>query len=624
MIKSDKKQYIICDFSSYGIEMFMNRGLENSIRNAPRAPGVYLMKDGDDKILYVGKAKNLRTRVRAYFGGTDGRAMIPFLVSRVQAVAFIVTTTEKEALILENTLIKEHRPRYNVNFRDDKSYYHLRIDPGQPFPRFELVRRPRKDGAACFGPYPSSAAARETMRFLHSLFPLRTCRDREMKTRQRPCLEYQIRRCLAPCAGRVEEAAYRELVRDALVFLEGRENALVADMQARMAQASENLQFEAAAALRNRVAAIAATLEKQRMVSLSGGNQDIFGGYREGDLTQVCALFIRQGKLLGQKDFALLKLGGPTQALLSSLIKQYYDGATDLPDTILVPETLEDQAVIAEWLSDKRGEKITIGVARRGQGRDLLKMARLNAENLFKTASLAADRTEEALRLLMEKLMLKRLPGRIECFDISNIGGRWAVGALVTFLAGVAWKPGYRRFRIRTVAGADDYGMLYEVMYRRYREKERLPDLILVDGGKGQLGVALSVLKDLGIEGVAAIGLAKERDDTQGFDRVYLPRRKDPVPLYRWPAAQLLLQRIRDEAHRFAVFYHRKVKEKEDLQSVLEKIPGVGRARKKVLLTFFGDLRRVKRASPEELQEVPGIGRSQAQKIHAFFKSGNN
>jgi len=602
----------------------MSQGLKQSIQNAPRAPGVYLMKDGDDRVLYVGKARNLHARVRAYFGGTDERAMIPFLVSRVRTVDFIVTATEKEALILENTLIKEHRPRYNVNFRDDKSYYHLRIDLAQPFPRFELVRRPRKDGATCFGPYPSSAAARETLRFLQSLFPLRTCRDREMKTRRRPCLEHQIRRCLAPCAGLVEEAAYRELVRDAVAFMEGRENALIADLKSRMAQAAENLQFEAAAALRDRMAAIAATLEKQRMVSLSGGNQDIFGVYREGGLTQICCLFVRQGKLLGQKDFALLKLGGPTQALLSSLIKQYYDGAADLPETILVPEMLEDQAVIAEWLTDKRGRKVGIKVARRGQGGDLLKMARLNAENAFRRASLSADGTGEALQLLMEKLMLNRLPERMECFDISNLGGRWAVGAMVTFLAGAAWKTGYRRFRIRTVAGADDYGMLYEVLHRRYHKRERLPDLIVVDGGKGQLGVALSVLKDLGIEGVAAIGLAKEREDARAFDRVYLPRRKDPVPLYRWPAAQLLLERIRDEAHRFAVSYHRKVKEKQDLQSVLEKIPGVGRARKKALLTFFGDLRRIKRASPEELRQVPGLGRAQAQKIHAFFQSGNN
>jgi excinuclease ABC subunit C len=602
----------------------MNQGLEDSIRNAPRAPGVYLMKDDDDRVLYVGKAKNLRTRVRAYFGGTDGRFMIPFLVSRIREVAFIVTATEKEALILENTLIKEHRPRYNVDFRDDKAYFHIRIDPAKPFPRFELVRRLRKDGASYFGPYPSSAAARETLRFLQALFPLRTCRDQEMNTRRRPCLEHQIRRCLAPCAGWIEAAAYRELVRDSMAFLEGRENALVTDLQTRMAGAAEALQFEAAAVLRDRMAAITETLEKQRMVSLSGGNQDIYGVCRESDLTQVCALFVRQGKLLGQKDFPLLKIGGQTQALLSSLIKQYYDGTADLPETVLIPETLEDQAVIAEWLTEKKGKKVAIEGARRGQGKDLLKMARLNAESVFKTACLAAEGTSQALRLLMEKLALKRMPERIECFDISNIGGRWAVGSLATFLAGRAWKPGYRRFRIRTVTGTDDYGMLYEILHRRYREKERLPDLIVVDGGKGQLGVALSVLKDLGIEGVAAIGLAKARDNAQLYDRVYLPRRKDPVPLYRWPAAQLLLQRIRDEAHRFAVSYYRKVKEKEDLQSVLEKIPGVGRARKKALLTFFGDLRGIEKASTDELKKVPGLGKAQAKKIHAFFQPEKN
>jgi excinuclease ABC subunit C len=445
-----------------------------------------------------------------------------------------------------------------------------------------------------------------------------------MKTRRRPCLEHQIRRCLAPCAGRVEEAVYRQLVRDAVAFMEGRGNALIADLRVRMAQAADHLQFEAAAALRDRMAAISETLEKQRMVSLGGGNQDIFGVYREGDLTQVCTLFVREGTLLGQKDFSLLTLGGPTQGLLSSLIKQYYDGAVDLPETILVPEMLEDQAVIAEWLTDKGGRKVNIGVARRGQGRDLLKMARLNAENIFRRAVLSTDGAGGAMQLLMEKLKLNRLPERIECFDISNIGGRWAVGAMVTFLAGAAWKPGYRRFRIRTVTGADDYAMLYEVLSRRYHGKERLPDLIVLDGGKGQLGVALSVLRDLGIEGVAAIGLAKEREDARAFDRVYLPRRKDPVPLYRWPAAQLLLQRIRDEAHRFAVSYHRKLKEKEDLQSVLENIPGIGPARKKALLSFFGDLRRIKRASPEELQEVPGLGRTHAQGIHTFFRSGKH
>jgi len=598
----------------------MNYQLENSVLNAPRAPGVYLMKDAEDKVLYVGKAKNLRARIRAYFGGTDGRFMIPFLVSRIQAIAFIVTATEKEALILENTLIKEHRPRYNVVFRDDKAYFHIRIDLEKPFPRFELIRRPRKDGTACFGPYPSSAAARETLRFLQPLFPLRTCRDQEMNNRRRPCLEYQIRRCLAPCTGRVDEAAYRELVRDAVAFLEGRENTLVEGLQTRMIQAAEDLQFEKAAAFRDRVSAIKATLEKQRMVALGEKDQDVFGYHREGDLTQVCVLFIRRGKIRGQKDFPLLKIGGESHALLSSLIQQYYDDRTvDLPDTILLPEALEDQAVIAEWLTDMRGERVVLTVGRRGQGKDLLEMSRRNAENVFKTTRAIADEAGEALRLLTEMLGLKQIPEHIECFDISNISGRYAVGSMVTFRTGRAWKAGYRRFRIRTVAEADDFAMLYEVLHRRYREKKHLPDLIMVDGGKGQLGVALSVLKDLEIKGVAAIGLAKGRPDAQPFDRVYLPHRKDPVLLHRRPAAQFLLQRIRDEAHRFAVSYYRKVKEKEDLQSVLDKIPGVGPARKKTLLTIFGDLRRIEKAALDDLQKVPGLGKAQAGKIHEFF-----
>lgn len=601
----------------------MNETLRSSLGNAPRAVGVYLLKDAHEKVLYVGKAKNLRARVRTYFGGSDGRAMIPFLVSRVQSISFIVTATEKEALILENTLIKEHRPRYNVNFRDDKSFYHLRIEQKQPFARFELVRRPRKDGATYFGPYPSGAAARETLHFLQTLFSLRTCRDREMKMRHRPCLEHQMRRCQAPCTGLVDADAYRDLVRDAVAFMEGRGKTLVAELQERMSRASEKLEFETAAAIRDRIAAINATLLKQRMVTLGGGERDIFGAYREGDLTQICALFMRQGKLVGQHNFPLLKLGAPTQMLLSSLIKQYYDAPVDIPDAVFVPEPLEDGAVIAEWLTDVKGKRVTVGAVRRGPGADLLKMARINAETAFRAAGGAAHNIKEALRLLMEELKLRRLPERIECFDVSNMGGLWAVGAMVTFLDGVPWKPGYRRFRIKTVTGADDYAMLYEILQRRYREKQDMPDLIVVDGGKGQLRVVMTVLKDLGMEGTAAIGLAKERNDAASFDRIYVPRRKDSVPIYRRPAAQLLLQRIRDEAHRFAVAYHRRLKEKGDMQSVLELIDGIGPARKKALLLFFGDLRHIGQASLKELQKVPGLGKAQAARIHAFFRSQN-
>jgi excinuclease ABC subunit C len=617
----------------------MDHALENRISHIPGATGVYLMKDRDGGVLYVGKAKNLRARVRSYFARTDARFMVPFLLSRVHDVAFIVTETEKEALILENTLIKENRPRYNVDFRDDKAYFHIRIDPADAFPRFQLIRRPKKDGAKYFGPYPSSAAAKETLRFLQPLFPLRTCRDRELRSRSRPCLEYEIGRCLAPCVKRVEEEAYRRVAAEATAFLEGREKSLLAGLRLRMNGEAEQLNFEQAAALRDRIAAIEATLERQRMVSLSARDQDVYGLHREKDRTQVCALFVRGGRIVGQKSFPVLKVGGDTPSILSSLLKQYYDGGAYLPDEIMIPHPLEDQAVMAEWLTERKGKRVAIAVNRRGQGRALLEMARRNAENVFKTERLRTEDPEEALPALAEKLSLKRLPRRIECFDISNLGGRHAVGSMVVFLAGKPLKSGYRRFRIGTVAGADDYGMMREVLSRRYGRREDLPDLIVVDGGKGQLGVALSVLKDLGIAGVDAIGLAKEQAGEfppafgrkresasggtgleKGRDRVYLPGRRDPIYLHRWPPVRFLLARIRDEAHRFAVSYHRSVRERQDLRSLLDDIPGVGPAKKRALLTAFGDLDGIRVASAFELRKAPGIGAVLAGQIHDFLK----
>ncbi len=652
----------------------MTGDLDSKVKHAPRSPGVYLMKDGEGEILYVGKARDLKARIRAYFARTDSRAMIPFLVSRVQDIEFIITATEKEALLLENNLIKEHRPRYNVDFRDDKSYYHIRIDPSEPFARFQLVRRPKKDSARCFGPYPSSAAARETLRFLQTIFPLRTCRDQELKGRRRPCLEHEIGRCCAPCVGKIDGAAYQRLVKDGITFLEGREKALVGDLRDRMDEAAEELRFEAAAALRDRIAAIEKTIERQRIFSLAGRNRDVFGLYREGDLTQVSAHFIRNGRMLGQKAFPLIRLRAENSEILSSLLKRYYDGVADIPDDIVIPEELEDGDVVAEWLTEKRGRGVALVAPKRGETLALLEIARRNAESAFRTARLAADRPMETLPLLEEKLGLRNAPLRIECFDISNIGGKYAVGSMVTFAAGAPFKEGYRRFRIRTVPGADDYAMLYEVIKRRYEKRENLPDLIMVDGGKGQLGVALAVLKDLRVEGVDVIGMAKERDDLppnvpapppdqlpsqgelpggseggptvyklspptdekgnplppagrrrrtdtpgKGEDRVYLPGRKDPVYLSRWPMALFLLQRIRDEAHRFAVSYHRKVKEKEDLQSLLDRIPGIGAARRKALLTFFGDIKRIRAASVPDLQQVEGIGGEMASRIRKFL-----
>ncbi len=592
------------------------------MKNAPASPGVYLMKDQDGRVIYVGKASDLKSRVKNYLGGADGRPMISFLMAKVYDVEFIVTETEKEALILENNLIKEHRPRYNVNFRDDKSYFNIRIDPAATFPRFQLVRRPKKDSARYFGPYPSSASAKATLRFIQSIFRLRTCADQEVISRKRPCLEYEIKRCIAPCMQFIDEASYKELVNDSIVFMEGREKKAISDLRERMERASENLRFEEATVLRDTIAAIEETLEKQTVASGLSRDRDVFGVHRESNLTQICMLYERIGKIIGKKSFPILRIRSESSEILSSVVKQYYDSGVYIPDEIIIPLDIEDRTVMMEWLSEKKGKKVSVTVPKRGQAMMLVKIAGDNAKSSFDLEKHATP-MEETLNVLLRELVLKNMPRRIECFDISNISGKYAVGSMVTFVDGKAWRPGYRRFRIKTVYGADDYAMMYEFLKRRYREKASLPDLILVDGGKGQLGVAVAALKDLNIGGVDVVAVAKEirqRQADKSEDRAYIVRKKEPVYVSKWPEALFLLQRVRDEAHRFAVAYHRQLKVKGILHSVVDDIAGIGREKKRALLELFGDVGRIREASIQELQKVKGIGRSNAERIHAFLK----
>nr|MBP8697294.1 excinuclease ABC subunit UvrC [Syntrophobacterales bacterium] len=546
-------------------------------------------------------------------------AMVPFLVSRVRDLDFVVTGTEKEAFLLENTLIKEHRPRYNVIFRDDKTYFSLRLDTRQDFPAFQLVRRTRKDGARYFGPYPSGLAAKETLKYLHQLFPLRTCKDREFKTRRRPCIEYEIRKCVGPCVGLAGKEQYRKFIDDAVLFLEGRGTKLLDLLKKRMAEAAENLEFEEAARLRDRIAAIETTVEKQRMVSPDFKDRDVFGLYREEDQVQVCILRIREGKTLGTKKFAPVRTAAADAEVLSSLLGQYYDGELFIPAEVVIPEEIEDGGVLAEWLSEKRGKRVELLVPRRGPRRDLVAIARQNAEDSFKAERAVRMDEEAALALLRDKLHLHRLPRRIDCVDISNLGGELPVGALVSFLDGRPDKSGYRLFHVRGVEGPDDYASMHEVLQRRFEGRDDLPDLLMVDGGRGQVGMAVKVLRELGIGNLDVIGLAKgsppageaggarRRPSMKEQDHVYLAGRKDPVYLHRHPSALLLLQRIRDEAHRFAITHHRRRLEKRNALSVLDGVPGVGAAKKKALLRRFGDLNALRRAGPEDLVKVPGI-----------------
>ena len=606
--------------------------LKEKMNSAPRSPGVYLMKDAQGKIIYVGKANDLKSRISSYFTGKDTRPMAPFLMARIHDIEFITTSTEKEALILENNLIKRHRPRYNVNLRDDKTYYHLSLDPKEKFPRVQLVRKRVNNAALYFGPYPSGLAAKETLRFVQQVFPLRSCRNRDFKLRSRPCLEYQIGRCTAPCIGLIDEDSYRKLVEGAVSFLQGRRRELISGIKVQMEEAVQNLNFEEAACLRDRIGALKHALERQNVDWGGTKDQDVLGVYAHDDSYQLCILFVRGGKLLGSKSFAPVKMKMDLTEIISSCLTQYYDGGANIPDEIIIPCPLPDEEVIIEWLMDKKEKKVAMTVPSRGTKNALMEMAVANARSLWESGQKREEQKTAGMKILQEKLSLAKLPQRIECYDISNINGKHAVGSLVVFQDGEPDKSSYRRFRVKTVSESDDYAMMYEVLSRRFARGENLPDLVVVDGGKGQLNVALSVLKDLKIK-MDVIGLAKEeraifsgkalgkKKTGKSEDRVYMPRRKDAICLSAWPQAMRILQQARDEAHRFALSYHHQIKQKNDFGSILDNIPDVGEARKKILLKHFGFSKKVKDATLEELQKVPGIGKEMAEKIYTALRN---
>ena len=606
--------------------------LKEIMTSAPRSPGVYIMCDGEKKVIYVGKANDLKSRIGSYFTGKDTRPMAPFLMARVKNIEFITTATGKEALILENNLIKQHRPRYNVILRDDKTYYHLTLDPAEIFPRLQLIRKRLNNAALYFGPYPSGLAAKETLRFVQQVFPLRSCRNLDFKLRSRPCLEHQIGRCLAPCKGLIDEVSYRKLVENAVSFLQGRRRSLITEIKAQMEEAAQNLNYEEAARLRDRIGALEHALEKQNVDGANHHDQDVLGVYVHEDVYQLCILFVRAGKLLGSKSFVPVKIKTGLAEIVSSCLIQYYDGGAQIPDEIIIPCSLPDEAVIAEWLTDKKEKKVVLTIPARGTKNALLDMAVANARSLRESGQKKEDQKTAAIKILQAKLSLPTLPHRIECYDISNISGKHAVGSMVVLQDGEPDKSSYRRFRIKTVSEADDYAMMYEVLSRRFAHSGNLPDLVVVDGGKGQLNIALSVLKDLKIK-LDVIGLAKEertiissigvirKKNSKSEDRVYLPRRKDAIYLSAWPQALRLLQQVRDEAHRFALSYHHQLKQNDDLHSILDEIADIGKSRKKVLLKHFGSVQQVRNATIEELQKVSGIGKELAEKIHTALSA---
>jgi excinuclease ABC subunit C len=603
--------------------------LIEKLANLPARPGVYLMRDKGGKVIYVGKAKDLRARVRAYFNNSDERSQVQFLVRRITDFETLTTANEKEALILENNLIKQYKPRYNIRLKDDKSYLSIKVTTDHLWPRIFATRKIVKDGSRYFGPFSSAVAARETIDIIEKHFLLRNCTDHNFKNRSRPCLQYQIKRCLAPCVFPVSEEEYREHVLQAILFIEGRQQELIAELKQKMREKSVSLEFEAAAKFRDQIEAVEKTLEKQRMVSHWGSDQDIFGLYREGGFIEVQVLLVRQGKLTGNQSYSLEDLEFPDEEVTAELLTQFYQGNRFVPDEILLPVPLEDREVREEYLGERKGRKISILTPQRGDKRQLVEMAIDNARQSFSERHDQEKAREKMLLELQSQLRLKQYPQRIECFDISTIHGAHAVGSMVTFINGEPDKNRYRHYRIRTIdpsGGGDDFGMMLEVLKRRFahgKEHADLPDLVVVDGGKGQLAMALAAMADLGIMGVDVVGLAKMRvqsaprsseiDRTE--ERVFLPGQSNPVILRRNSNALFLLQRVRDEAHRFAITYHKKLRSKQTLYSALDRIPGVGGVRKRALLRAFGSIKRIGEASVEELLKLPSMSEKLAREI---------
>lgn len=601
------------------------------LKKYPTSPGVYLMRGENDAVLYVGKAKNLRARLRSYFSAAgDGRGQIPFLMSRVKQIDTIVTDTEKEALILENTLIKKHRPRYNINLRDDKTYLSIRIDPREDFPVLQTVRKVKRDGAQYFGPYASGTAVRDTLKEIYRIFPLRHYPLETCRRRGRPCLFYQIGQCSAPCHERISAADYAKLVQGVIALLSGRRDEVVGMLRERMGKASEQMRYEEAARLRDQIRAIEETVERQKVDEAGGGDEDVIGLHREGGEVEIVVLFIREGRLIGRRTYPL-EWRLDEDELLSSFLREYYARDVLIPDQILLPVAPGDAATLEEWLSERRGKKVRVVTPQRGDKLRLVDLASRNAAEAFRERGSRREARREVLHEIQQRLHLRVVPMRMECFDISNVQGQHSVGSMAVLLDGEAAPAAYRRFRIRTVSGADDYASLREVLLRRLGkglEEEGLPDFILIDGGRGQLGVLTAVLEELGLAGrIDAAGIAKSRvfanvrgkKVERSEERIFLPGRKNPVILRSGSPALFLLERLRDEAHRFAISYHRKLRGRSSLRSALEDIPGIGAARRKLLLRYFGSISGLRRASLDELMNVPGLPKSVAENLYTLL-----
>jgi len=601
--------------------------LETQLKALPSKPGVYLLKDEGGNVLYIGKAASLYHRVGSYFGSPSNLSTkLQRMVARATDFDFFVTDSEQEAILLECNLIKKYRPRYNVRLKDDKSYPYLKINLAEDWPRVYFTRRIEKDGARYFGPFASAGSVRKTLALLRRLFPFRSCKRPVTGNESRPCLEYHIHRCLGPCIAAISKEEYRQVISQVILFLEGKQEVIVQELRSRMAEAAENLEFEKAALIRDQVHAVERVIERQKIASAEG-EMDVIAFAQAREQAYVLVFFIRNGKLLGREHFILAGTQDeePSQ-IMTSFVQQFYNSAPYIPGQILLQHSLEGMSLIAAWLKSKKGAKVELRVPHRGVKKGLVDMVAENArqglEQLRIKLLAEPDALAAALEELQKELSLSCPPQRVECYDVSDIQGTSAAGSMVVFERGQPKKSHYRRFRIKSVAGANDYAMIQEVLRRRFKKGTSepresawavTPDLVLIDGGKGHLSAALEVMREVELDFIPCASIAKENEV------IFLPQVDEPIMLPRHSAALYFLQRVRDEAHRFALGYYHKVHQRESFASPLDTILGVGAKRKRALLKRFGSLRGVKQATLEELASVRGMTRSVAERVKEYL-----
>ncbi|MGC8660562.1 MAG: excinuclease ABC subunit UvrC [Desulfomonilaceae bacterium] len=601
---------------------------ETFLKNLPTLPGVYLMEDQNGKVIYVGKAANLRNRVRNYFSKSgDDRPKVRFLVQHISSIKTIVTETEKEALLLENNLIKKHRPKYNVNLRDDKSFFSLKLNVSHKYPRLTLIRtqKIRPDSEKYFGPYASARDARVTLHLIRRIFPLRQCSDRQIASAKRPCLNYQMNRCMCPCGGKVDPTEYRRMVESVILFLEGKSEELTNNLKKEMEQASKELRFEEAARLRDQLYAIERTLQKQSVSFFHFKDQDVFAVLGLPHNTYVVEILsFKKGNLSAEQSYVIKNSTLEEHEILTSSIKQFYDNVTNVPPEIIVPVRLESHQIIESWLSDLRGSRVHIRTALRGPKARLAQLALKNAY-----VAMERENQRKSNENVMDHLAVKlRVDGPLkllECYDISNISGVEPVGVKVAFMDGKPLKSAYRKFRIRDFNDQDDPGMIYQVISRRISHKEHdiLGDLLVIDGGKSQLNAAMEALKTLPEDQrPPVVSIAKGRGQDE-IDKIYVYKRKNPLSLPKGDASLLAIMKIRDEAHRYAHSFHTNRRIKSVIRSDLADVPGIGPKKSLALLSFFGSLKGVLMATEEQLTSVPEITWRDAQRIIEYFKGVN-